>query len=79
MPNHGLGTPKTARIRFGLSEYMIRWLVDILVVTAVGFHQSLNGNRFSTTMQYFLFELFRLRAPYLADLGNNSVSGIEHQ
>lgn len=58
---------------------MVRWLVDILVVTAAGFHQSLNGNRFSTTTQYYPFELFRLRAPYLGDLGNNSGSGIEHQ
>lgn len=50
MPNHGLVAPKTARIRFGLSEYMVRWLVDILVINTAGFHQSLNENRPSTTM-----------------------------
>lgn len=50
MPNHGLGTPKTARIRFGQWDYMIRWLVDILPVNAAGFHQSSNEIRLSANI-----------------------------
>lgn len=51
MPIRELDAPKTACIRLGLSEYAIRWILDILVVNAACFHQSLNENRLSTTMQ----------------------------
>jgi hypothetical protein len=29
MPTHKLGATRAARIRFGLSEYMTRWVLDI--------------------------------------------------
>lgn len=51
MPIHEFGAPKTACIRFGLSQYTFRWILDILVVNAACFHQSSNENRLSTTMQ----------------------------
>lgn len=51
MPIHELRAPKTACIRFGLLEYAVRWILDILVVDAACFHQSSNENHPSATMQ----------------------------
>lgn len=51
MPVHELDAAKTACIQFGLSEYAVRWILDILVVNTACFHQSPNENYPFTTVQ----------------------------